>query len=64
MFGVLSFPRFTLCRLNVLLRFKCPPTKRIKTSRDLQSVVTSASLSTLITIAPHTGNLERVMTPV
>ena len=43
---------------------KCPPTKRIKTSPDLPSVATSESHSTLITIAPHAGNLARVMTPV
>ena len=63
-FGVLSFHQFRLCHLNVLLHFKMSSHQTNKDKPDLQSAITSVSLLTLITIAPHAGNLARVMTPV
>ena len=50
--------------LCLLLRLKCLPTKRIKTNRDLVSVVTFVSHLTYIDIALPIGNQARVMTPV
>ena len=50
--------------LRLLLRLKCPPTKRIKTNRELENAVIFVFLLIYTTIALPVGNLARVMTPV